>query len=472
MIAVDALRADHIRAYGHDRRTMRVLTDLMREEGATFAHAWSTGPGVVPAHVSLLTGCDPHVARQPQESEDSRTPLFNWFVPDGVPRLAQEFLAHGWITGAFVDHPSIAGLRGYRRGFRDYEDAGGDEQRFGFEGVATRFVSWLEEREVGEPWFGYVHMNDLERMWLSAVDEEGVGAGPVEEFTARDGAERIPPAGAFDPIFFAVPRSRLAGGTVTLGEYEARYDSALQRLDRSLARLFGRLEVIGRLEHTTIILVGTFGFGFGEAGLLLDAGALAPCDLRVPLWIRPAPALHDLPRSRVMDTVSILDVAPTALDLAGIELPSGMHGVSLKPVLLEGARHGREHAFASFAAYEGFAVAEGSYLLEVSSPAGRPGYLASSWTGAGEQEGEQEVLRDADTEVPLGQLDRGVVDTERTARLRAAGEDWMESMESLQRILHLGPLGLYQPMPGEVEDLQERGLLGDSAPARAGDLTR
>lgn len=461
VIAVDALRADHLASHGHDRRTMRALDERMRAEGVLFEHAWSTGPGVVPAHVSLLTGCDPHVARQPQLlEEDLRTPLFNWFVPDDVPRLAEEFLASGWTTGAFVDHPSIAGLRGYRRGFRDYEEAGGEERSFGFEGVATRFVTWLEGRERGDRWFGYVHMNDLERMWLSEPGD----LRPA--FEARPDAGDVPPPGAHDPIFFAVPRPRVGEGTRSLGEYEARYDSALDLLDRSLARLFGRLEVIGRWEHTTVVLVGTFGFGFGEAGLVLDSGSLSPVDLHVPLWIRPAPAHHATAQARTPVTVSLTDVAPTALDLAGIPVPDAMHGRSLLDVLRgEHAGDAPRQVHASFASFPGFAVAEGPWLLEVSRPWLGPAPLARSWTGGApsgpDTAAERVVLHDARRRLPLGVLAGGAPppDDQLVPRLRAAGEAWAASMQRLQLALHLVPLGLDVLEPEDLQDLRRQGLL-------------
>src|SRR5690606_14411110 len=55
VIVVDALRADHVSAYGYARRTSPNLDRLARE-GVVFLNALSTSPYTGPSHASLLTG--------------------------------------------------------------------------------------------------------------------------------------------------------------------------------------------------------------------------------------------------------------------------------------------------------------------------------------------------------------------------------------------------------------------------------
>ena len=55
----------------------------------------------------------------------------------------------------------------------------------------------------------------------------------------------------------AIPRARWSGGMHSLGEYEARYDGAVRKLDATLGRLFARLSRMGRLSGATICVVGT-----------------------------------------------------------------------------------------------------------------------------------------------------------------------------------------------------------------------
>ena len=468
VIAIDALRADHIASLGHDRDTMPALDGMMEREGFQFSNVWTPGPEVVPAHIALLTGCDPAVGRQPplpMEDGSVAAPLFNWIIPPEVPRLAEEFLAHGWMTGGFVDHATIAGLRGFRQGFRDYVDAGGESGEqpvYGFEGVAGRFVEWVKGLERERNWFAYLHLNDLERLWgtdLSGLDRR---------FRARPGHEEVPPCASAQHVFFAVPRSRFGAGETSIGEYLAIYDAALSQLDRKLVRLFGVLQTQDRWKDTTIVVVGSYGFGFGESGLTVDGGTLSPVDLHVPLFLRPAPGLELEVGARLDVLASLIDLAPTLLDLQGLEARPGMHGRSLAP-LLRGGTTAQEltpkapFMFASHGAYGGFAVTDGSWLLQVAEPGSRGGdSLSSSWFGdTRNHRGESfEVLYDLRAALVPGRMERGVEDPARSAELRAAALEWYEWMSRLQHVLHHPTFGGGETDPAELAELRRRGLIG------------
>ena len=103
---------------------------------------------------------------------------------------------------------------------------------------------------------------------------------------------------------------------LTLAEYEIWYDQELAWLDRQVNRIF--VEVLGPtgwLEHTTFVLVGSYGLGFGESDRLVASGTLSDVDLHVPLLIQPAPDLGIETGQTIGATVSLLDLAPTLLDL-------------------------------------------------------------------------------------------------------------------------------------------------------------
>ena len=469
VISVDAWRADHLPGFGYDRETMPALTKWIAEEGVSFRNVWSAGPGVIPAHVALLTGCDPTVARQPPlplEDGSVAAPLLNWLIPRSVPRLAEEFLARGWLTGGFVDHATLAGLRGFRQGFRDYYDFGdlgdGEDRLTGFEGVALRFVDWIKDIEREQDWFAYLHMNDLERLWTSGLDDS------QRRFAPRQAPVDVPPRAEGEPVFFAVPRSRVGAGRYSYSEYEAIYDSALFQLDRKLQRLFGRLKSTGHWEDTTIVLVGSYGLGFGEGGLIVDSGTLSPVDLHIPLLIRPAPRLG-LDAGLSFDTLaSSVDVAPTLLELFGYPVRAGMHGRSLAPLFSEPLRAvhpliERPYQFASHGIYGGFAVTDGEFLLQVAEPGSRGvGLLSISWFGddRGHRGEFRELLYDLSKRTKVGRMEWGVEDPERKALLSSAGREWLDWMARLQRALHHTSLGRVEADPAELAALRERGLIG------------
>jgi len=322
VVAVEALRADHVGALGYDRPTTTVL-DALAAEGAIFRAAYSASPDVVPANAAILTGCDPMLARRIPIGERSRgTAVSDWYVPDALPRLPRELLGRGYATAAFTDHPAIAPVCGFGAGFQTFTGFLDEREEFtsgfGIDAVSTKCLNWLSGLDEADNWFAYLQVDDLERSWMRPEDGEGNFFDPRPELAS------VPPVAAEDRVFFALPRSRWMGSTRSLGQLEARYDGELRRVDAALARLFDRLRRIGRFKETTVVVVGTFGVGFGEGGLVADSGTFSDCDLRVPIVVRAAESLGAKRGVRVDDLASLLDLAPTLLDLHGFPPPPSM----------------------------------------------------------------------------------------------------------------------------------------------------
>jgi hypothetical protein len=196
----------------------------------------------------------------------------------------------------------------------------------------------------------------------------------------------VPPVSNDPEAFFAQPRSRWLGGAVSLGAYEARYDGRLRRLDQQLGALFEDLRRAGLWSGTTVCVIGSYGLQFGEAGLVLDHGLYSSADLHVPWIIKPADR-DSFDAGLVTGALaSSIDLAPTLLELAGIERPAGMLGVSQVPNLRQ--REGeplRTYAFGSCGLLDGGVVVSEQYALELTFPGlslGRYGQdLSRAWFG-------------------------------------------------------------------------------------------
>lgn len=385
LLVVDGLRADHLSQHGYDRRTMPRLAELAHE-GWYVEHTFAAAPQLIPSHAAILTGSDPNLARRDVPQWLGASPEQAWRLGPELPRMSVEFLLHGFATAAFTDHEDLSPVYGFDAGFQDFEPLWRREltPSPGMERAAHRLRQWVRSLGRERSWFAYVHLHDLERLWAAPDPRWDT------TFPPRAGLAHVPPVGADEAALFAIPPSRWMGGSMTLGEYEARYDGALRRLDTELARLLADLAEDGRLEHTTVVVVGSFGVQFGEAGLLLRAGRLSLADLAVPFVVRPAPALgQPFQAGRLSGIASTLDVAPTLLELAGVPHPESMHGLSLFHAARRGEPSPREVAFASSGIQAGYAAFTRERALEVLLPslAVHP-RLVSAWYGDQEVRGE------------------------------------------------------------------------------------
>jgi len=463
VIAVDGLRADRLSCFGYDRETTPEI-DGWAAQGTAFLQAFSPSPEMQGAHTALLTGTEPALAhRDLERTDDPIARLSEWSLPQGLPRLAREFLAAGYTTAAFVDHFGLSDVYGYGSGFEDFQCFAPDsrEGSVGYEAVAGKLFSWLRERSKTEDWFAYVHVNDLERVWEHGGSEERFDTF----FGPRPELDVVPPVAQAERSFFAVPRPRWRHATRTLGEYEALYDGALRRLDTKFAQLFAELRKRERLRNTTVVIVGTYGMGFGEAGLVLDSGTLSDVDLHVPLIIRPAPVLNCKKGLRSQVLVSLCDLAPTLLDLARPPLrrPAGMTGVSLAPVLFGTGSSPRELCFATGGVHGGgsFAVFDARWCFESIQPAsGGSAEFVRSWTGEDAAALPRRHLHDRQLPGDLGHLGSGSADEARAAGMERAGLDWYTDVGLAREVLRGNRRASDLP-PADRKRLAELGLLGE-----------
>ena len=112
--------------------------------------------------------------------------------------------------------------------------------------------------------------------------------------------------------------------------YMHDYLACVKAIDESIARLFDVLKEEGLADNTVIVCSSDQGFFLGEHGWF-DKRWIFEESLRTPLLIR-WPGVTS-PGSVNNQIVSLLDFAETFLEMAGAQIPGGMQGRSLVPLL-------------------------------------------------------------------------------------------------------------------------------------------
>ena len=342
LISVDSLRADHLSCYGYESPTAPGVATSpnidarLAAEGTLFETLSSTTSWTVPAHMAMLSG-------QPDRIHGVLAPASR--LPAGRRLLAQDFQDAGWSTAGFFSGPNLHPWFGFGRGFDLYADCtsmGVDPARFGpatpaerkklramedashrghtGELVSERFGEWFDELDADEPFFAFVHL------WDAHYDYE-----PPAEFDLFDpGYQGTRGGGDIPELVHADLDPRDAAHIVAL------YDGEIRYVDHTVATLLDRLAASGRLDNTLIVFTSDHGEEFGEHGRYGHNKTLFDEVIAVPLILRwPGRVAAN---QRIDAQASLVDLAPTILELAELPASTGHFGRSLAGGLVTGGQ--------------------------------------------------------------------------------------------------------------------------------------
>jgi arylsulfatase A-like enzyme len=338
LIAIDTLRADHLSAYGYGKSQSPAI-DTLAADGTRFAKAYAQASWTRPSFATIFTSLYPSSHQAVHKSD---------VLPDGVVTVAEVMQAANYRTAAFVNNINIAPLFNFQQGFDEYVFLE-PEFFFGASEAAAQLTVYNQLRLVRERYLSDVKHVENYYQPATVVTDRGL------DWIARNGDRpfflMLHYMDPHDPYFEHPwngrglarvanpnPDGRLAD------EYKAAYDGEIRYLDGEIARLLAELEKSGVYDESVIVLTADHGEEFHEHGGWWHGQTLFEEQIAVPLIVR-APGG---PRGVVNETlVSSLDIAPTALALAGVPVPEGMQG---RPLGLEAdAPAPRDHVFAESA---------------------------------------------------------------------------------------------------------------------------
>lgn len=125
------------------------------------------------------------------------------------------------------------------------------------------------------------------------------------------------------------PKDTVALSEWKLKRYLQDYLRCILAVDESVGKINEFLKQSGLAENTIVVYTSDQGFFLGEHGLF-DKRYMYEESLKTPLIIKYSEKIE--PGSVSEELVMNLDIGPTLLDLAGIEIPESFQGRSLQPL--------------------------------------------------------------------------------------------------------------------------------------------
>lgn len=116
----------------------------------------------------------------------------------------------------------------------------------------------------------------------------------------------------------------------TLRHLIASYYGMTTWMDDAFGRMLDALDRAGLADDTIVVFTSDHGDNLGSHGLV-QKGTPNEESIRIPLVVR-GPGLGTAPRVNRSHVASLVDLAPTLLSLAGIDVPEHLHGRDLAPL--------------------------------------------------------------------------------------------------------------------------------------------
>ena len=285
--------------------------DKLASEGVRFERAFVATASCSESRSAILTGLYPHQNGQIGLATHKYSMHRNW---PNIPSLLKQEGYRTGIIGKLHVNPESAFPFDFRWNAAAFCSFSHRDVRKIAE-VAEGFIT-----ESDQPFFLMVNYPDAHLPWLSR--QNGLPETPL----TADDVRALPFAGV------DVPRLR---------ECAANYYNCMRRLDRGIGMLLEKLGRAGGKENTLVIYLGDHGAQFPRGKLSCYEGGL-----RVPLIVRwPGRAKGGLVSNELVATVDIL---PTIIEAVGAEVPVGLAGRSMVPLLRDDAVTWREYLFAEY----------------------------------------------------------------------------------------------------------------------------
>lgn len=355
-VTLDQFRADCLSAAGHPNVQTPHL-DRIAARGTRFARHYAQAAPCAPGRASLYTG----MYQMNHRVVGNGAPLEDRF--DNVARLARragydpalfgytdQAVDPSLVTGADDERldtyegilpgfTAVLHQDGHFEAWRAHLEARGYGTLTPYEALTTEcdrpaeesasafltdhLLAWLDRQD--GPWFAHASYLRPHPPYVAA-GEFASAYDPADMVAPIEIGEILHP---LHQVALSIPAVAAPTDPRAMAELQAQYLGMVAEVDAEMGRILDRLEALGQLDETVIIVTADHGEQLGDHGLLQKLGFFEE-SYRI-LCLVAAPGF---PGGQVCDLVTeAVDLVPTVAELLGQEVPVQCDGHSLVKLL-------------------------------------------------------------------------------------------------------------------------------------------
>jgi arylsulfatase A-like enzyme len=323
----DTFRADNLVSLGSNPAEWAPSMNAFADANWNFQSAWSTASWTLPSQASMMTSLLPlqHGAV-----------LGTLKIDDRHAALAEVLNQAGWQTIAVTEGAYVVPAFGFDQGFERFVVCPpGDLE------ASLKALDQELDRRDGRPLFLFFQTYRAHTPYV--VSEPTLTSHPElfgnrpdpSIWTFSQIINRIVPGGNVEEFVLKNSLNGRAPAVVLehpeLKNYASLYRGGVVDTDRGFQTFLDMLDTKG-LRDAGVVLTSDHGESFGELGFLGHGNAVNESCTHVPLIVRPPASFGAEKPQTITAAVSLLDLAPTLLEIADVAAPQVWRGHSLIPL--------------------------------------------------------------------------------------------------------------------------------------------
>lgn len=321
---------------------MKKAKAYIGDEGATFVNSFTVTPLCCPSRSSILTGRYPHNHEVRNNSLNGNCSSLQWQKgpeAEAFPTYLNKLKYQTFFSGKYLNQygSKAAGSVGHiPPGWDQWHALVGNSQYYNYtlsvngkeekhsdsyeddyltDLILNRSLHFLDDRSPQHPFFLMLSPPACHSPWTAAPQYQ-------KEFkdvqAPRDGSFNKP--GKDKHWLLRQPPNPMPNSSITFldNAYRKRWQTLLS-VDDMVEKLVKKLDSIKELNNTYIFYTSDNGYHTGQFSLPIDKRQLYEFDIRIPLMVRgPGIKAKQMLQAPVLN----IDLAPTILDIAGVNLSS------------------------------------------------------------------------------------------------------------------------------------------------------